>query len=104
MAKQITKEDLLKKNGELEAEVKSFEARDLAVRTNISEFIGSFQLSTRAWENKSEVKILNWSAIYFHIGKIMADRARNDNLTEIWERIEATDGLIKNFIKNNESL
>jgi chaperonin cofactor prefoldin len=87
MSKEITKDELKKRISELEIVNKDLESRDSIVRTNISQFLGSVRIARYSWDDP-QVRTLKWSEIYFELGKIMADRARVENLTEIKNQIE----------------
>jgi hypothetical protein len=99
---QKTKEELIKEIAILSENNKLAKERDEIVRRNISEFIGSFKKG-QYYDNSRDVLVLQWSGIYFQLGKIMADKNRFDELKSLFEKISQLEQQIAEQRKMSES-
>lgn len=82
----MTKEELIKKNGEWEGIVKEMMGSDLDKRKNVSQFLDSYKTDTY-YDHTKEVKVLTWPEIYYELGKL-ATKGDNSSLWEAVRRIE----------------
>jgi len=83
---ELKKEELIKKLGELENELKDYKAQDEQVRHNLSGFLG-FTEHNR-WTNVPEIKLLKWSEIYFNLGKLKEQKRGLENNEDFRLKVE----------------
>ena len=98
---KITKEQLIIKVAELELEIKDVLARDEIIRKNVSKFLGLVKASKGmySYNEEPEVKVAQWSEIYFELGKLIQRNWRAETLQKIDERL---DYLMEEDKKNKE--
>lgn len=85
----MTKEELLKEKGGLEAEIERLSSLDYKCRHTLSQFLGSYKRDV--YSRSDEVKVLEWAEIYFKLGQELAVRSVLSDNQELRNRISAVE-------------
>ena len=87
--KQLTKDELIKKVAELELETKDVLTRDELIRKNICKFLGLLKTAKGmfSYNQEPEIRVVQWSEIYFEFGKLKQQNWRIEELKRIDDRL-----------------